>query len=73
MGFLTLLIVAVVIFSAVELLPGDIATETLGQSAAPETLAAFRAKLNLDQPVYFRYGLWLAAAVQGDFGVSLSN
>lgn len=73
MGLVTLLIVTVVIFSAVELLPGDIATETLGQSATPETLAAFRAQLNLDQPVYVRYGLWLAGAVQGDFGVSLSN
>ncbi len=73
MGLFTLLIVTVVIFSAVELLPGDIATETLGQSATPETLAAFRAKLNLDQPVYVRYGLWLASAVQGDFGVSMSN
>lgn len=73
MGIVTLLVVTIVIFSAVELLPGDIATETLGQSATPETLAAFRAKLNLDQPVHVRYGLWLAGAVQGDFGVSLSN
>ncbi len=73
MGLLTLLIVTVIIFSAVELLPGDIATETLGQSATPETLAAFRAKLNLDQPVYVRYGTWLLSAMQGDFGVSLAN
>src|SRR5690554_2175096 len=73
MGLLTLLIVTVIIFSAVELLPGDIATETLGQSATPETLAAFRAKLNLDQPIYVRYGTWLFSAIQGDFGVSLSN
>lgn len=63
MGLLTLLIVTVVIFSAIELLPDDIATETLGQSATPETLAAFRAKLNLDQPVYVRYWPWLAGAV----------
>lgn len=73
MGLVTLLVVTIVIFSAVELLPGDIATETLGQSATPETLAAFRAKLNLDEPVYVRYGTWLLAAVQGDFGVSLAN
>ncbi|MFD2738902.1 ABC transporter permease [Sulfitobacter aestuarii] len=73
MGMVTLLVVTLVIFSAVELLPGDIATETLGQSATPETLAAFRAKLNLDEPVYVRYGTWLWQALQGDFGVSLSN
>lgn len=41
-GLLTLLVVSAVIFWAVELLPGDIATEILGQSATPETLAAFR-------------------------------
>jgi len=32
-GLLTLLIVTVIIFSAVEMLPGDIATERLGQGA----------------------------------------
>ncbi|MCB1363611.1 MAG: ABC transporter permease [Rhodobacteraceae bacterium] len=73
MGVTTLLIVTVIIFSAVEMLPGDIATETLGQSATPETLAAFRAKLNLDQPAYVRYGAWLGNALTGDFGISLSN
>ena len=73
MGILTLLVVTLVIFSAVELLPGDIATETLGQSATPETLAAFRSKLNLDEPVHIRYATWLWHALQGDFGVSLAN
>jgi peptide/nickel transport system permease protein len=73
MGLITLLIVTLIIFSAVEMLPGDIATETLGQSATPETLAAFRAKLNLDQPVHVRYFTWLGNALTGDFGVSLAN
>ena len=45
LGALTLLIVSAMIFLAVELLPGDIATETLGQSATPESLAALREKL----------------------------
>ncbi len=73
MGMVTLLIVTVVIFLAVEMLPGDIATEMLGQSATPETLAALRAKLNLDEPIYVRYGTWLGNALTGDFGISLSN
>lgn len=72
-GVLTLLIVSIIIFSAIELLPGDIATEVLGQSATPETLAAFRAKFNLDQPMVVRYLDWLGGAVTGDFGVSLAN
>ena len=73
MGILTLLIVSVLIFSAIELLPGDIATETLGQSATEETIAAFRERFNLNGPVHMRYIEWLTNAVQGDFGVSLSN
>ncbi|MGR3269560.1 ABC transporter permease [Thalassococcus profundi] len=73
MGILTLLIVSVLIFSAIELLPGDIATETLGQSATEETIAAFKERFNLNGPVHMRYLDWLANAVQGDFGVSLSN
>ncbi len=72
-GVVTLLVVSAIIFSAIELLPGDIATEVLGQSATPETLAAFRAQMNLDQPAVLRYVHWLAGAVTGDFGISLAN
>ncbi len=73
LGALTLLIVTVIVFGAVELLPGDVATEVLGQSATPETLAALRAELNLDDPAIVRYGRWLAGALTGDFGMSLAN
>ena len=73
LGALTLLIVSAMIFLAVELLPGDIATETLGQSATPESLAALREKLGLNQPAALRYLAWVAGALQGDFGMSLAN
>ena len=73
LGLLTLLVVSVVIFSAVELLPGDIAQEILGQSATPETVAAFREQLGLDRPPVIRYFEWLGGIVQGDFGQSLAN
>ncbi|WP_347268443.1 ABC transporter permease [Paracoccus sp. (in: a-proteobacteria)] len=72
-GLLTLLIVSAVIFWAVELLPGDIATEVLGQSATPETLAAFRERNGLNDPAMTRYLHWLGGAVQGDFGLSLAS
>jgi peptide/nickel transport system permease protein len=73
LGLLTLFIVSVVIFGATELLPGDLARELLGQSATPETLAALRAQLGLDQPAPVRYWNWLTGALQGDFGMSLAN
>ncbi len=53
-GLLTLIIVSIVIFWAIELLPGDIATEVLGQSATPETLAAFRERFGLNDPAMLR-------------------
>ncbi len=73
MGFITLFIVSIIIFSAVELLPGDLAEEILGQAATPETVAAFRAELGLDRPPIERYFIWLGSAIQGDFGHSLAN
>lgn len=72
-GALTLLAVSVVIFGAVELMPGDLATQVLGRGATPETLAALRADLGLDRPAALRYLDWLTGAVQGDFGASLVN
>lgn len=73
LGVLTLLIVTVIVFGAVEFLPGDVATEVLGQSATPETLAALRVELHLDDPAVVRYSRWLGRALTGDFGMSLAN
>ena len=73
LGLLTLFVISIIIFSATELLPGDFAKAILGQSATEETLAAFRKELGLDLPAYQRYFNWLAGAVQGDFGTSLSG
>ena len=73
LGLLTLFIVSLIIFSAVELLPGDLAEAILGQSATPETVAAFRRELKLDLPMHERYLSWLWGMVQGDMGRSLAS
>lgn len=70
LGLVTLLVVSVLIFFAVELLPGDTAEAILGQGATPETVARLREQLGLDQPAWIRYFQWLGGAIQGDFGVS---
>ena len=72
-GLGTLLVVSIIIFGAVELLPGDVAQQVLGQSATEETVAALRREMGLDRPVVVRYFEWLGGAAQGDFGVSLAN
>ena len=73
LGLATLFVVSIIIFSAIELLPGDFGQAVLGQSATEETIAAFRRELGLDQPAYLRYLHWVGNAVQGDFGTSFSG
>jgi peptide/nickel transport system permease protein len=73
LGLGVLLPVSAVIFFAVSLLPGDYATEVLGQQATPESVARFRETLGLDTPVAQRYVAWLTHAVQGDLGKSYAS
>jgi len=73
LGLLTLFVVSLIIFLGVELLPSDIAQEILGQAATPETVAALRPRLGLDEPPHVRYLDWLLGMAQGDFGRSLAS
>jgi len=73
LGLITLFVVSLIIFGAVEMLPGDLAEEILGQSATPETVAAFRRELGLDQPPVARYFDWLGGILSGDLGRSLAS
>ncbi len=69
-GLATLWVVSVIVFVATSILPGDVAQIILGQAATPETLAALRAELGLDQPGYIRYFSWLGNMMTGDLGIS---
>lgn len=73
LGALTLLVISVLIFVGIELLPGDLAEEILGQNATPETVAAFRKELKLDLPPHVRYLAWLGDLSRGNLGNSLAN
>jgi len=66
----SLLAVSFIIFAVMAAVPGDPAEIMLGTSAAPDTLAALRQQLGLDQPFLLRYGDWLAGLVRGDLGLS---
>jgi peptide/nickel transport system permease protein len=69
---LSLLVASILIFSVVELVPGDPASFMLGTGAQPETLAALREQLGLNQPLPLRYVHWLEALLHGDFGQSFT-
>src|SRR5882762_8677275 len=62
--------VTVLTFLIASLLPGDLAYTILGDQATPEKVAALRAEMGLDLPIWQRYGHWLWGVLHGDLGRS---
>ena len=69
----TLLLVSALVFLFTSVLPGDIAERVLGRESSAEQREIFREHLNLDDPVWKRYGVWIADVARGDLGRSLVN
>lgn len=69
---LTAWLATVAVFAVLEVVPGDPALLMLGTSAQPDTLAALRAQMGLDQPVTVRYLRWVGGLLTGDLGTSLT-
>ena len=67
---LTLWLASLVVFVVLEVLPGDPALLMLGVDARPDTLAALRAQMGLDQPAPVRYLAWVGGLLTGDLGIS---
>jgi peptide/nickel transport system permease protein len=65
-----LLAVTLLTFLIASLLPGDLAVTILGDQATPEKVAALRAQMGLDLPIWQRYLLWLWDVLHGDLGRS---
>ena len=72
LGYLLLMTLTVTALTAAlgQLLPGDVAVAMLGSQATPENVAALRAKLGLDAPLWEQYLRWIGSILQGDFGTS---
>ncbi|NKB56328.1 MAG: ABC transporter permease subunit [Alphaproteobacteria bacterium] len=68
-----LFVLTVVVFTFVQLLPGDVIDTLIGDEQAedPELRKALEEEYGLDKPIYMQYGIWLGKALQGDFGKSL--
>lgn len=73
LGIVTLFFVSLIIFSALEFLPGDFTQAVLGQAATEETVEAFRRELGLDKSAPIRYFEWIKDVVSGDLGTSFSG
>src|SRR4030095_12672410 len=63
-----LLSVPLLTFLFASLLPGDLASTILGDQATPEKVAALRAQMGLDLPIWQRYGIWLCDVLHGTRG-----
>jgi peptide/nickel transport system permease protein len=67
---LSLVAASVVIFLALEVVPGDPASYMLGLNAQEDTLAALRQELGLGGSLFERYATWAGGLLVGDFGTS---
>ena len=73
LGIISLFFVTLIIFSSVNLLPGDFVESVLGQTITEESVKIFRKELGLDKPYHVRYVNWLTSAIQGDLGSTFSG
>jgi peptide/nickel transport system permease protein len=67
---LSLVAASIVIFLALEVVPGDPAAYMLGLNAQEDTLQALRDELGLTGSIFQRYLSWAGGLLVGDFGVS---
>jgi peptide/nickel transport system permease protein len=69
----TLVGAALVVFLAMQVVPGDPVLNLLGPAATPEAREALSASYGLDRPLPVRFVTWLAHAAQGDLGQSIAQ
>ena len=73
----TLLVISVLVFTIIQLPPGDIITSRLselqqqGQDISEEAIVALRERYHLNDPLHIQYWRWITGFVQGDFGYSV--
>lgn len=72
LSVLSMFLVAVIVFVAVRLMPGDIVDQFFRDTgSSPGQAAALREKLGLNDPIYVQFGRYIADVMRLDFGNSL--
>ena len=69
----TLLAASLVLFIAINVVPGSAAKAALGIDATPQAIARFEHQHGLDRPLHVQYFAWLGGVLRGDFGNSFQN
>lgn len=62
--------ISFILFTIMDLTPGDPARIILGDYASQQEIDALREEMGLNDNFFIRYGLYVADAVTGDFGES---
>lgn len=71
-AFITLFLAAVMVFSALLIVPGDPVQLIIGLNNDPEQYRVLSEQLGLDKPPLERFWRWIAGLTQGDLGKSTS-
>lgn len=67
----TIFVPLILVFLLLRLSPGDPAGMMLGDQATPEQIAALRAELGLDQPIWTQFFIWLKDILTLNLGDSI--
>lgn len=65
-------VITLILFTLVQLAPGDAMSGEIDPSISPEDIANQRALFGLNDPPHVQYMTWLGNIAQGNFGVSMS-
>ena len=72
LGMMVIVVLGIsfIVFTIMNLTPGNAAQLILGQSASPEQVAKLEAELGLNEPFFVRYFEYIVDMFQGEFGNS---
>jgi peptide/nickel transport system permease protein len=69
----TLIAASIILFIAINVVPGSAAKAALGIDATPQAIARFEHQHGLNRPLHVQYFAWLGGVLRGDFGNSFQN
>lgn len=73
MALVTLVLVALAVFTLMRMVPGDPALLMLGDTADAAQVAEQRQRMGLAEPLPVQFARWAGAVLQGDLGLSITN
>jgi peptide/nickel transport system permease protein len=66
-------IASIIVFSILQFVPGDPATNIAGPDASDQDVQVIRERLGLNKPLPEQYVIWMGHALRGDLGDSFRN